>query len=96
MSGTQTEAECVTTLSKEPSVSVQAVEAHAVLSVSREFNYYCSQSTHVLKKKKKQQSVITNTVLNICSGFFPGIYCSFQVSLKIQSVFPLLIFIMPV
>lgn len=50
MSGAQTEAGCVTALSKEPGVSVQAVEARAVLSASCEFNHYCNQPTHVLKK----------------------------------------------
>lgn len=37
------EAGCVTALAKESDVLVQAVEAHAVLFVSHEFNLHCSQ-----------------------------------------------------
>ena len=107
MSGSQTEAGCVAVLSKEPGVSVQAVEAHAVLSVSHEFNLYCSQPTHVLKKTLfppltsvlcavKNRSILTNTVLNICSYFFPCTYCSFHISLKTWSIFPPLISIVSI
>lgn len=92
----------VTALSKDHGVFIQAVEAHAVLSVSHEFNLHCSQPTwritfHMCSRNyysnisfvwRQKPVCLYQYCFKYLLLFFWNIYWSSQNPLKTLSVFP--------